>query len=162
LLKTLDSSLYNLPRQTTPLIGREQEIDASMTLLRRADTALLTLTGPGGIGKTSIAVAVAARLIASFVDGIYFVELASIRDVAMVPSAIAQSLGIKEAGDASLMQILKQRLQHKQTLLLLDNFEHVVQAASVLTELLATAAGLKILVTSQSALRLRGEREFPV
>jgi predicted ATPase/class 3 adenylate cyclase len=161
-LKTLDSRSHNLPVQPTPLIGRERVSAAACTLLRRADVRLLTLTGPGGTGKTRLGLQVAADLLEDFEHGVYFVPLAAIRDPALVASSIARTLGIQEKAGQLLLESLQESLQDKQMLLLLDNFEQVVAAAQLVAEVLAACPRLKCLVTSRVVLRLSGEHEFPV
>jgi predicted ATPase/class 3 adenylate cyclase len=161
-LKTLDSHSHNLPVQPTPLIGRERVSAAACALLRRADARLLTLTGPGGTGKTRLGLQVAADLLEDFEHGVYFVPLAAIRDPTLVPSSIARTLGIQEKAGQLLLESLKESLQDQQMLLLLDNFEQVVAAAPLVAELLAACPRLKCLVTSRVVLRLSGEHEFPV
>jgi predicted ATPase len=161
-LKTLDNRPNNLPMQRSVLVGREAELSAVQRLLMRNDTGLLTLTGAGGIGKTRIALHEAAELIARFQDGVFFVSLASITDPALVASAIAQVLGIKETASHSLRADLADYLSDKQLLLVLDNFEQVLKAASIVPDLLAAAPRLKVLVTSREVLHLRGEQEFNV
>src|SRR6266702_5448023 len=120
-------SINNLPAQLTPLIGREQEVVAVCALLRRPDVRLLTLIGTGGIGKTRLALQVATNLLADFTQGVCFVSLAPISDPDLVLPTIAQVLGLWEAGDRPLMEHLKAYLREKHLLLLLDNFEQVVQ-----------------------------------
>ena len=161
-LKTLDSRAHNLPVQPTPLIGRERASAAACALLRRADVRLLTLTGPGGTGKTRLGLQVAADLLENFASGGFFVPLAAIRDPALVASSIARTLGIQEKADQVLRESLKESLRDQQMLLVLDNFEQVVAAAPLVAELLATCPHLKCLVTSRVVLRLSGEHEFPV
>ena len=141
---------HNLPAQLTSLIGREHAVAAVCTLLQRADVRLVTLTGPGGIGKTRLGLQVAAELGESFGDGICFVSLAPLSNPTLVPLTIARTLGLKLGLDgqhAAMMQSLKLFLQEKQFLLVLDNFEQVAKAAPDLTELLAACPHLKILVT---------------
>jgi predicted ATPase/class 3 adenylate cyclase/DNA-binding CsgD family transcriptional regulator len=161
-LKTLDSRPNNLPIQFTPLIGREQEVAAVQHLLQREHVRLVTLTGPGGTGKTRMALQVAAELCDLFTDGAYFVNVAPLSDPEFVAPTIAQTLGIREAAGQSLLEHLKRELHQKQLLLVLDNFEQVVSAALQLVDLLATCPRLKLLVTSREVLRVRAEREFAV
>ena len=122
----------------------------------------MTLTGPGGVGKTRLGMRLAEDLIGEFADGARFVSLAPVGDPELVVSAIAQALALEEAGERSLFERLKERLQDKRLLLVLDNFEHVAQAALVVTELLTACPRLKVLATSRQALHLSGEQEFPV
>ncbi len=150
------------PRAATPLIGREAEVTAVVEQLLRADVRVLTLTGPGGTGKTRIALQAAADLHPQFAQGACFVNLAPITDPALVASAIAQTLGVKERPDQTVLEGLIAHLQGEQTLLLLDNFEQVTDAAPLIAQLIGATTGVKVLVTSRVALRLRGTHEFPV
>ena len=161
-LRTLASHPNNLPLQPTPLVGREREVGAVRQRLMQPEVRLLTLTGVGGTGKTRLALQVAAELLESFQDGVWFVNLAPIRDPNLVISAIATTLGLREAGGQPVLETVQAFLQDKQLLLLLDNFEHVLPAAGVVAALLREAAHLKVLVTSRSPLHLQGEREYPV
>jgi predicted ATPase/Tfp pilus assembly protein PilF len=150
----------NLPSQLTSFIGREREIGEVKALL--STVRLVTLTGPGGTGKTRLSLQVAANMLNDFENGVFFVALASISDPGLVASSIAQTLGVKDFGGRPIFESLKDFLQEKQTLLLLDNFEHVVAAATFVTELLTGCPKLKVLVTSQEPLRVRGEYQFSV
>ena len=161
-LKTLDTHPNNLPVQLTSLIGREQEIATVQRLLSREDVRLLTLTGPGGTGKTRLGLQVAAELSDRLADGVFFVNLAPISDPALVVPTIAQTLEVKETGNQSLLDLLKVSLRDKHLLLLLDNFEQVISAASQVTNLLAACPKLKIVVTSRAVLHVRGEQEYAV
>jgi non-specific serine/threonine protein kinase len=152
----------NLPITLTPFIGRKSETDAVERLLRRDDVRLLTLTGPGGTGKSRLALKVADNLKREFSDGVFFIALEPITDHNLVTSVIAQTLGVKEAGDVSLAESLKNYLRNKRMLLILDNFEHVTAAAPLVLSLLMTAPQIVSLVTSRSALQLSGEYEFQV
>ena len=161
-LKTLDMYPNNLPVQHTPFIGRQQEVTTVCDLLRREDVRLLTLTGPGGTGKTRLALQVAAELCDVFADGVFFVNLAPISDPALVVSSIAETLGIREWTGQSLLERLREDLRQKQVLLLLDNFEQVASAAVHVMNLLDACPKLKIMVTSREVLHVRAEHEFPV
>ncbi len=161
-LKTLDSHPNNLPIQPTALIGREKEMTAIERLLRREDVRLVTLTGPGGIGKTRLGLQVAAELSDRFPDGVFFVNLAPLSDPALVIPTIAQTLDVQEITTQSLLDLLKTYLREKHLLLLLDNFEQVAYAAPQVADLLATCPKLKLMVTSRAVLHVRGEQEFAV
>ncbi|MDQ2713634.1 MAG: tetratricopeptide repeat protein [Chloroflexota bacterium] len=161
-LKSLDSYPGNLPVQSTSFIGRQREIAAIEQLVRREDVRLLTLTGPGGMGKTRLALQVAASLSDLFADGSYFVDLAPVSDPAVILTAIAQTLGLREEGGQPLLEHLTEELRHKHILLLLDNFEQVISASVQVAELLASCPHLKVLVTSRVVLHVRAEREYIV
>jgi len=154
----------NLPAQRTALIGRENEVTAFRQLLSRADVQLVTLTGPGGIGKTRLALQVATEVAAEFPGGVCFVPLSAVRDRSLISSTIAQSLRVGELGNQSPQDSLKEYVSRldQPMLLVLDNFEHLVSAAPLIAELLTSGPKLKVVVTSQSPLHVYGEHEFPV
>ncbi len=163
--KQADLPPANLPPQRTVFVGREKEIAGGKELLLRPDVRLLTITGPGGIGKTRLALEMAGGLVEHFRGGIYFIPLAPLGDPGLIASAIVQTLGIREAGSQVPLEMLKKNLRDSlraPTLFLLDSFEHLIQAAAIVTELLAEDPNLRILVTSREALHLYGEHEFPV
>src|SRR5512134_682662 len=150
----------SIPVSPTSLIGREQEIETLCQLLHRPDVRLVTITGPGGVGKTSLALQVAYDLQDAFTDGVFFVSLAAISDSTLIIPTIAHTLGAVESPNRLLLDSLKEFLRERQALLLLDNFEQIMSAAPLLSELLSACAGLRMLATSREALRLRGEQEF--
>ncbi len=161
----VETASSSLPVQRTGFLGREKEVAAAEQLLLRPDVSLVTITGPGGIGKTRLAVQLASRLAEHFSGGTYFVSLSSLSDPGLLASVIVQALGIREAGTQSPMEVLKASLRRSgraPKLLLLDNFEHLIEAVPTLVELLSVASKLKVLVTSRSALHVYGENEFPV
>jgi predicted ATPase len=122
----------------------------------------LTLTGPGGSGKTRLCIALAAEVAAEYPDGVFFVPLAPVRDPGLVPSTIAQGIGLQDARDRPLMEHLVSQLHGRQMLLVLDNFEHLLSGAAVVAQLLSGTSTLRILVSSRSSLRISGEQECPV
>ena len=161
-LKSLENRPNNLPLQPTPFLGREQEVAQVVSLLRRPEVRFLTLTGPGGTGKTRLALQAAAELLDDFADGVFFVPLASLSDPELVLPTMATTLGIREEGGQPLQERLQEYLAAKHLLLVLDNVEHLVAAAPHVGELLSNAPGLKVLATSRVPLRLRAEREYAV
>ena len=156
--------LNTLPSQATAFIGREREVAAVKELLLREDVRVVTLTGPGGIGKTRLALQVASEVCERFDGGICFIPLAAVSDASLIPSIIAQGLGIRETGRPVSVQSLKEYLQDSRSNLLLffDNFEHMLAAAPVVAELITAAHRLRVLVTSRAPLHIYGEYEFLV
>jgi predicted ATPase/transcriptional regulator with XRE-family HTH domain len=151
-----------VPVPLTPLVGRESELSAVSASLEGDDARLVTLTGPGGVGKTRLALEVAGKRGNSYPDGVVFVALAPVSDPALLMSTVAQALGLREAGGRSVRELVHDYLRDRQLLLVLDNFEHLLGAAPEVTALLASCPLLKVLATSRAPLRLRGEQEYPV
>ncbi|HXH65579.1 MAG TPA: tetratricopeptide repeat protein [Candidatus Limnocylindrales bacterium] len=160
-----EMSTGDLPVSRTGFVGREKEAAAARELLLRPEVRLVTITGPGGIGKTRLAIEVASALREYFTGGIHFVPLAPLSDPGLIAAVIVQALGIRGAGGQSPLAMLKENLRDPAgvpLLLLLDNFEHLPQAAPTVAELLTMGPNLKILVTSRAALHIYGEHEFAV
>ena len=154
---------HALPLSISSFVGRKEAVADALAWLRNPDVRLLTFTGPGGVGKTRLALEVGGRLQKDFADGAAFVDLASLSDAALVPSAIVQALGMTEEKSGPLsIPVLQDYLAAKQLLLILDNFERLLDASPVVVQLLGRSPGLKILVTSRSPLRVDGEQELPV
>jgi predicted ATPase/class 3 adenylate cyclase len=158
-LRTLDAPT-NLPAQLTSFVGREHEVAAVARLLKA--TRLLTLTGPGGTGKTRLSLRVADDVRQDYPGGTFFVELAPISDPSLIATTIATAMGLREDANRPVLDSLKERLRHAKVLLVLDNFEQLVDGSGVVGELLVAAPGLTVLTSSREILRLRGEQEFPV
>ena len=150
----------SLPKPLTRFIGRERELAQAKRLLQ--GSSLVTLTGPGGSGKTRLCIAVAAEVAGDYPDGVYFVPLAPVRDPGLVPSTIVQSIGLQDARDVPLMEHLISQLCERRLLLVIDNFEHLLAGAPVVTRLLRETSGVRILVSSRSPLHVSGEQECPV
>ncbi len=159
-LRTLDARPNNLLIQLTPFIGRESEMGDVIEMLR--NHRLVTLTGPGGTGKTRLGIEIAAVMMLEFADGVFFVPLATVVDPSLVASSIGHVFELKEQGDRPMLDIVKEYLRDKEMLLALDNFEQILDAAPLVADLLACAPGLKVLVTSRAVLHVSGEHEFAV
>src|SRR2546430_439242 len=158
--RTLEARPNNLPVPLTSFVGREDQIDEIKELLRQV--RLLTLTGPGGTGKTRLALQVAAETVRDYTDGAFFVDLSPVTDPGLVPTVIARALGVAEVAGVPILETLKTQLQHKELLLVVDNFEQVTAAGGVVEDLVSTAPKLKVLITSRMVLSLRGEHEYGV
>lgn len=161
-LRSLSHHPNNLPSQTTELYGRAEEIARVAARMRESQTRQLTLTGLGGIGKTRLGLAVAAELLPDFPDGVYFVALDQVQEAAQVATLLASTLGVRDEGEQPLPELLAQWLQPKRLLLLVDNCEHVLAAASLVIDLLRAAPNLKVLATSQVPVGVYGEQEHAV
>jgi predicted ATPase len=161
-LLTLDTRPNNLPIQSTRMIGRERELADVRALLLRPDVRLLTLAGPGGTGKTRLSIQVAADVVEEYRDGVYFVALSQVGDASIIASTIAKTLGVPEVAERPPWEGVREHLRERHTLLLLDNFEHLMPAASLVADLLTIAPRLNLLVTSRAILRVYGEHTYPV
>lgn len=159
-LRSIEHTPNNLPTQLTSFIGRDDQVRETMQLLARS--RLVTLTGPGGTGKTRLSLQVAADVLDQFPDGVFFVPLAAVHDPELVPSAIAQALSLQITGSRHALDVLAEYLQGRQTLLVLDNFEQLLPAAPITTTLLEGSPKLRLIVSSRAVLRVHGEQEYPV
>ncbi len=158
--RTLDARLDNLPAQPTSFVGREREVAEALVLLDR--TRALTLTGPGGTGKTRLALRIAAESAEAFRDGVVFVALSALEDPPLVASTVAAAVGVKEEPGRPVLASLSERLAGMEVLLVLDNYEQLLGAAALVGELLAAGPGVRILVTSRAPLRVAAEHEYQV
>jgi len=157
---TKAAPLQVLPFPPTALLGREQEVTRALDLLQARGVRLLTLTGPGGVGKTRLALELAHTLRAGFADGLAWIDLTALRDPSLVPQTVAQVLGLREQADHAFPEQVRAFLQGKQFLLLLDNFEHLLEAADFVANLLVSCPRLQVLVTSRAPLHLRAEQQL--
>jgi len=161
ILRTLDAIPNNLPMLVTSFVGRERDLAEALRLLER--TRVLTLTGPGGTGKTRLALQIGAELGAAFRHGVFFVDLAPVSDAEVVPSRILDSLGLQApAGSGSVTDAVRHHLATLEVLLLLDNFEHVIASAPLVADLVRASPRSRFVVTSRGPLRISGEQELPV
>ena len=154
--------IWKVPTALTPLLGREQEVVVLCELLARPGARLLTLVGPGGIGKTRLVMQIATELRAHFAQGVCFVSLAPLSDPELILPTIAQELGCRGLAEIPASEQVKRYLQDKAFLLILDNFEHLVAAASLVEEILLACPSVTMLATSRAPLHVPGEQEFPV
>ncbi|MGA9534112.1 MAG: tetratricopeptide repeat protein [Anaerolineales bacterium] len=161
-LKASPVRRHNVPASLGEFVGRERETNQLLQRLSLPDHRLVTITGPGGTGKTRLALEVVGRLAAEFPDGAWFVDLSPLSDPSLVPSAIAGVLEVRERGGLSALDTLKDALAEREMVLLLDNFEHLMDAAQVVSDLLSASSGLKCLITSRELLQVYGEFEFPL
>jgi predicted ATPase len=163
--RQLETRPSNLPRQRTAFFGRDKEVATVKEILLRQDVLLVTLTGPGGVGKTRLGLKVAEEMVDQFPAGVHFVALSAVTDPGLVTSLIAQTLGVKKTGGQEPLDALKEHLRNslsKPMLLVLDNFEHLISAAPIVADLVSIEPNLKVLVSSREPLHLYGEHEFPV
>jgi predicted ATPase len=161
-LRTVSSFRTNLPAQTSALVGREVELETLRRHLESTDVRIVTLTGPGGIGKTTLSIAAATQMFDQFRDGVFFIDLSGARDTPAALEAVVQAVGVPVASGDELRDALAQHLEARHDLLLLDNFEQVMAAADEVAQLVTRCPNLKVLVTSREALRVRGEQVLPV
>jgi predicted ATPase/class 3 adenylate cyclase len=159
-LRSLSAYKHNLPAQLSTFVGRQKELAEISDLL--GHSRLVSLTGPGGTGKTRLSLQVAAEQLDAYQDGVFFVDLTVLNDPSQIVSAIAETLGLRELRTESLLDTVERHLQDKQLLLLLDNFEHLIEGASVVGDILTAAPSIDMLVTSREVLRLSGESTYPV
>ena len=157
-----ESATAPIPAPLTSLVGREREVDEVCALLKRVDVRLLTLTGPGGVGKTRLAMAAAVAVARDFGDGVRFVPFAAVRDAGHVPALLARAVGVRELADRPFAEQVRAVAERTNALLLVDNFEHLLPAAPVIVELLSACPGVTVLVTSRERLRVSGEWDVPV
>ncbi|MFW6313177.1 MAG: adenylate/guanylate cyclase domain-containing protein, partial [Spirochaetota bacterium] len=160
-LRTLDTRRSNLPTGKTPFLGRERELAAVVSLLRRPEVRLVTLTGPGGTGKTRLSIQAAAALEEEFRDGVWFVELETAREADELVAAIGAVLGVRPDSEGSPTALIRD-LSDKEVLLVLDNFEQLVRSAGTVGEILAACPGVTVVASSRERLRLYGEHDYPV